>query len=142
MFSGFKIISNLTKLCLRERKRKLNIFFQRNHSLNNTKGNPPNPECIYKKLCIYSYMFKLQSPLKYSWCSTPYWDVISTVQKQFCNSLILMPFSASAIFCFTTSTLTICFPLRTFFIQGNKKVTLGEVWWIGRVGHGDHAIFW
>ena len=29
-------------------------------------GTPKNPECIYKKLHIYSYMFKLQSPSKYS----------------------------------------------------------------------------
>ena len=29
-------------------------------------GDPPNPEFNYKKLCIYSYMFKLQSSSKYS----------------------------------------------------------------------------
>ena len=31
------------------------------------RGGPPKtPEFIYKKLCIYSYTFKLQSPSKYS----------------------------------------------------------------------------
>ena len=30
------------------------------------RGDPKNMEFIYKTLCIYSYMFKLQSPSKYS----------------------------------------------------------------------------
>ena len=86
------------------------------------RGNPPKLECIYKRLYIYSYMFKLQSPSKYS----PF-DAIHlsrhffpTAQKQFLNSLILMSFSASAVFCFTFSTLAKHFPLRTFFIWENK----------------------
>ena len=29
-------------------------------------GSPIKPEFIYKKMCIYSYMFKVQSPSKYS----------------------------------------------------------------------------
>ena len=29
-------------------------------------GGTPKTEFIYKKLCIYSYMFKLQLPSKYS----------------------------------------------------------------------------
>ena len=29
-------------------------------------GNPPKRNLFIKKLCIYSYMFKLQSPSKYS----------------------------------------------------------------------------
>ena len=29
------------------------------------EGGPKNPVFIYKKLHIYSYMFKLQAPLKY-----------------------------------------------------------------------------
>ena len=32
-----------------------------------------------------------------------------------------MPFSASAIFCFISSTLAKCFPLRSFYIRENKK---------------------
>ena len=58
------------------------------------------------------------------------------------SSLILMPFSASAIFCLASSTLGKCFPLRTFFIRGDKnKVTQGEMGWIGRVGYGGRAVF-
>ena len=30
------------------------------------RGDPPKTEFIYNKLCIYSYMFKLQSLSKYS----------------------------------------------------------------------------
>ena len=80
-------------------------------------------EFIYKKLCIYSYTFKFQSPSKYS----PF-DAIHLSRclfhcsKQFLNLSILMPFSASAVFCFTSSILAKCFPLRTFsLIQENKK---------------------
>ena len=65
------------------------------------------------------------------WCNTP----IETL-KQFLNLLILMAFSASAIFSFTFPTSAKHLPLRTFSIQGNnKKVTQGENRWIGRVGH-------
>ncbi|KAF6104158.1 hypothetical protein HJG60_011176 [Phyllostomus discolor] len=79
------------------------------------------PEFIYKKLCIYSYIFKLQSPSKYS-----LFDIIHLsihffyCSKQVLNSAILMPFSASVVF---VSPLTSAkgFPLRTFFISGNKK---------------------
>ena len=65
--------------------------------------------------------------------------------KQFLNLLILMPFSASAIFCFTSFTLAKRFPLRTFFIWGDekqtKKVTRDEIWWMGRVRPRGHAVF-
>ena len=85
------------------------------------RGDLKNPEFIYKKLYIYSYMFELQSPSKYS----PF-DAIH-LSRCFCplhktvfELINLMPFSA-AIFCFTTSTSAKHFPLRTFFIWGNKK---------------------
>ena len=53
-----------------------------------------------------------------------------------------MPFSASAIFCSASFTSAKCFPLRTFFIQGNKnKVTRGKIRWIGRVGHQESCHF-
>ena len=102
-------------------------------------------EFIYKKLCIYSYMFKLQSPSKYSpfdaiYLSRPFFHC----WKQCLNSLILMPFSVSAIFCFTSSTSAKCLPLRTFCIQGNKqtkKVAQGKIRWIGRLGLETHAGF-
>ena len=88
-------------------------------------------------------MFKLQSPSKYS----PF-DAIHPLRhfstsKQFLNLSILIPFTASAIFCFTSSTSAKCFSLRTFFIQGNKqtKVAWGMIGWIGRVGRWGHAVF-
>ena len=40
-----------------------------------------------------------------------------------------MPFSASTIFCFTYSTSAKHFPLRIFFVQGNKKSHWG--WGMG-----------
>ena len=99
------------------------------------RGGPKEtPGIIYKKLCIYSYMFKLQSPSRHS----PF-EVIhllrcfSHCSKQFLNLSILMPFSASAGFfflvlvflvCFTSSTSTKCFPLRTFFIWGKQTKNL------------------
>ena len=88
-------------------------------------------------------MFELQSPSK----SSPS-DAIHPLRfffhcsEQFLNSSILMPFSASAAFCFISSTSAKCFPLRTLLIQGNKKkVPQVEIGWIGRVGHGGHTDF-
>ena len=46
--------------------------------------------------------------------------------KQFLNSSILMPFSAAALFCFTSSTSAKRFPLRTLFFRGNKKSRSGQ----------------
>ena len=104
-------------------------------------GDPsPQMEFIYKKSCIYSYMFKLQPPSKYS----PF-DAIHLSRrffhcsKQFLNSLILTPFSASAVFCFTSSPLAKRSPLRTFFIQGNKKKrSLGQ----DQVNREGVLLFW
>ena len=86
-------------------------------------------------------MFKLQSPLKYSWFDVMHLlRCFSHCSKQLLNSLILMPFSASAFFCFTSSTSTKCFPLKTFFIQGNKKRRLR--WWdqVNREGMGKRVM--
>ena len=46
------------------------------------------------------------------------WDVFPTAQ--FLSPLILIPFSASAIFCFTSSTSAKHFPLRTFFFSSRE----------------------
>ena len=50
-----------------------------------------------------------------------YWDIFSHGSKQFLNSSILKHFSDSAIVCCTSSTSAKHFPLRTFFILGNKQ---------------------
>ena len=69
-----------------------------------------------------------------------YWNIISTVQ----NSFELIDFDtlgASAIFCYTSSTSTKHFPLRTFFLWGNKKrVARGETGWMGWGAQG-HDVF-
>ena len=85
-------------------------------------------------------MFKPQSPSKYSPFDAVHPSRLSHCSREFLNTLILMPFSASAIFCFTSSTSARLFPLRIFFIQGNKK-SLWEIGWTGRVGHGGCAGF-
>ena len=73
-----------------------------------------------ESICIYSYMFKLQSPPKHS-----LFDAIHLSRHFFplIKMLILISFSASAISsCFTSSTLAKYFPSRICFIQGNKKI--------------------
>ena len=107
------------------------------------RGDPKNPEFIYKKLCIYSYMFKLQSPSR----SSPFPPMhlsrgFSPAQNSFWTRwfwclLVLLP-----CFCFTSSTLTEHFPLRTFSSgqkNQNKKHCLGQDW-VNREG-GDLAVF-
>ena len=82
-------------------------------------------------------MFKLGSPSK----SSPFVAIhlrrhFSHCLQQFLNLSIWMPFSASAIFYFTVSTLT-KFPFEDFLHPGKKKKLIeAEIWTIGRVGHG------
>ena len=72
-------------------------------------------------------MFKLQSPSNYSPFDATHLSRHILVRhffhcsKQFLNLLILMCFSAFDVFCFTSSTSTKRFPLRTFFIRETKK---------------------
>ena len=87
-------------------------------------GPPPKKlELIYKTLCIYSYMFKVQSPSKHSpFDATHLSRCFFHCSEQFLSLSILMSFSASAVFCFISSTSAKRFPLRTdFFHWGNKK---------------------
>ena len=94
------------------------------------RGNAPPKWNLCMKSCVFiltslnSVTFEGLS----IWCDPPVETFFSHCTKQFLNLLILMPFSASAIFCFTSSTRTKHFPLRTFFIQGEKeKVTWSEI---------------
>ena len=95
----------------------------------NVKGDP-KVEFIYKKLCIYSYMFKLQSPSNYSpFDATHLSKCFFHCSKQFLNLLILMPFSASAHFCcccFYLLHISKTFPFEDFFHPGKQKVTQGK----------------
>ena len=84
----------------------------------------------------------LQSTLHLMRCI--YWNVFFHCSKQFLNSSVFMSFSASAVFCFTSFMWAKRFPLRTFFfnLEKQKPAALGEIRWVGRVGHRGHGIFW
>ena len=78
-------------------------------------------EFICNNVCVYFYMFKLQSPPKCSPFDAIHLSRLFHCLKQYLNSSILMTFSASAVFCFTSSKVAKCFLLRTFLKQGNKQ---------------------
>ena len=96
---------------------------------------PSANEWIQKLWYIYTMEFysaerkKEVIPFATAWMKLE--SIMLSAQK-FLISLILMPFSASAIFCFTSSTHAKCFPLRTFFTWGNKQTKkpscLGRDW--------------
>ena len=98
------------------------------------RGGTPKRELTYKKLCIYSYMFKCQSPSKYSiWCNTP----IKTFFPQF-ETFELVDFDAFWYLChflFHLFHIGKMFLFEYFFYGGVGKVAQGEIEWIGRVGH-------
>ena len=102
---------------------------------NNILGWGKTPELIYKNLCIYSYMFKLQSSSKHS-----FFDAIqlsrhfSTAQNSFLNLSILMSFSAFAVFLFHLFHISGTFPFENFFHPGKQK----EVF---RVRSGEYRIW-
>ena len=95
----------------------------------NMRGDTKTLEFIYKKLYIHSYMFKLQSFSQYCpFDATHLLRHFFHCSKPFLNSSILMPFSASGSFCFTSSTSAKVFPLD-FFYPGKQKslgARLGE----------------
>ena len=65
-----------------------------------------------------------------------YRDFFSSTQK-FLKSFIFMPFSASAVFCFTSSPSAKRFSLKIFFIWGNKQTNKkSHLWhnWVTREG--------
>ena len=84
-------------------------------------------EFIYKKLYIYSYMFKLQSSSKYSPFDAIHLSIhFFHCSKQFLNSSILMLFSASAISLFHLFPIRKTFSSEEFFHLGKqKKLLLG-----------------
>ena len=91
-----------------------------------TRGDPPKLN-LFIKMCVLILTCLNFSHLQIVviWCNTAI-ETFFHWSKQFLNLSVLMPFSASAVFCFTSSTSTKCFLLRTFFfIQGNKKKLFG-----------------
>ena len=110
------------------------------------KGRPPKTWHLFIKYCVFILtclnFSHLQSTLHLM--QYTYRDIFPLL-KTVLNLLILIPFRASAIFCFTSSTSAKCFPLRTFFIceneQTNTNVTWGQIGWIGKVGHVHQYVF-
>ena len=70
-----------------------------------------------------------------------YWDIFFLCSKQSLNLLILMPFSASAVFCFTSPRWQNVPIWGLLSSRETKKLLRGDIRWIGRVGQGDHAVF-
>lgn len=87
------------------------------------EGGPTELECTYKNR-ICSHRFKLESPSKYSLMQCTYWDT-RPMALQFVSASLWRPFSASAMFCFTSSTISKAFPLEGLVIWGNKNKSLG-----------------
>ena len=108
-----------------------------------TWGDPKTPKFIYKKLCIYSHMFKLQSPSKYSPSDAMHLSRhCFHCSEQFLNSSFWMSYAVSAIFVSPLPygqniSLWGLFQLE----ERKRKVTLGEIEWIERVGHVGLAVF-
>ena len=102
-----------------------------------TRREPKNPEFIYKKLCIYSYMFKFQSPSK---CSP--FDAVNLSRCFPHGSKQFWTIDFDNILCFTSSTSAKLFHLRTLFIWGNKKCHLRQDW-VNREGRAwGSCCFW
>ena len=99
-----------------------------------TRRDPKKVDLIYKKKCIYSYMFKLshlQSTLHLM--QYTYRDVFSTAQNRFLNFSILMPFSTSVLFCFISS-ISVNISLWGLFSSGETKKSHSEWDQVNREG--------
>ena len=100
------------------------------------------PEFIYKRLCIYSYMFKPQSPSK----NSPF--VLIHLLRFF--PLLKTVFWTCQLWCLLVLLLFFVLPLphgQKVSLWGlfsseeiKKKVTWGETEWIGSVQHRGHAV--
>ena len=102
----------------------------------------PQSRNLFIKVCIYSYLLKLQAPSKYSpFDAINLWKYFFHCSKQFLNLSILMTFSVSTVFCFISFTSKHIL-WRTFFIQGNNKKKAFRWDWVNRDGRAwGHAIF-
>ena len=112
-------------------------------ALNVYDGRPKMPpEFIYKTLCIYSYMVKLQSPsINLHLMPCTYQDLFSTAQNsflihQFWCLVVLLPF----LFHVFHTGKTFPFEEMFSFIWG-KQSCVGWDEWTRRVGHGGHCSF-
>ena len=104
---------------------------------------PQNPEFIYKKLCIYSYMFKLQSPSKYSPFDVIHlWRLFFSLFKTVFEHINFDAFLCFCWFLFPPPHQQNVSLWGILSSKTNKqtKICWGEIRWIGRVGHRGHAI--
>ena len=91
------------------------------------RGHPKNQNWFIKNYVFILTCLNfshLESTLHLMQCNITIETFFSTAQNSL-NLSILMPFSASGIFCFTSSTSAKSFPLRTFFIGETKKCPWG-----------------
>ena len=106
-------------------------------------GPPKNnlfiKNCVFILTCWnFSHLQSTLHLMQYT-----YQDIFSTAQNSFRTLhfwclLVLLQF-----FCFTSSTLAKCFPLRTFFIWGSQKESLSERDWVNREGGAQGSwCFW
>ena len=120
-----------------KRERNINVWLLLVHSLLETRlatqahaltGNQTSDPLVCRS--VLNPLSHTSQGSKYSLFDTIYLlRHFFYYSRQFLNSSILMLFSVSVLFCFTCFTLVRHFPLRTFFIQRNKKllyVPLGE----------------
>ena len=92
--------------------------------------------CVFILTCLkFSYLQRTLHFMQYTYRG--FFPVLQTVR----NLLVLVPFSACAIFCFTSSTSEDVSLWWLFSTGETKKATGGKTGWIGRVGHGGHAHF-
>ena len=93
--------------------------------------------CVFILKCLnFSHLQSTLHLIQYT-----YWDVFS---------IVLNSFWTCRFWCLLVLLLFFVLPLprwqnvslwRLFSSRETKKVTLGEIRWIGRVGHQGHAIF-
>ena len=102
---------------------KLNVYYVYMY----VRGDPKSR--IYFLKMVYLFLHVLTSvtfKVLAIWCNTLIETFFFHCSKLFLNLSILMPFSASAIFGFTSSTSAKYFPLRTFFMGETEKSWLGQ----------------
>ena len=101
------------------------------------EGGPKKWQYVYKNLCIYPYLFKLQSLSKYSQFNAMhlfrlFFPMLKTVFE-------LIDFDTFLCFChffsFISSTSAKWFSLGAFLSTQRK------IGWIGKVKHGVHGDF-
>ena len=92
--------------------------------------------CLFILTCLnFSHLQSTLHLMQYT-C----WVIFSTAENSFWTHwhlclLVFLPFFVSPL-----SHIGKCFPLKTFFIQGNKSLS-SEIRWIRSEGQGDHEIF-